>query len=211
METTAPTELPPHPAAPTRGRPRQFCPDEALAAALQVFWSRGYEGASMTELTEAMGITRPSLYACFGNKEALFRKALDLYEREKLAYVRRGLNAPTAKGVAEQFLRGALALQTGKADPRACLNVISAVASASLAESIRDEVKARRVSSDRAIIERFRRAKAEGDLPDSVEPEALAFYLITIIQGMGVQASAGACPEQLAKLVDTTLAIWPGR
>jgi len=209
MET--PAILPPRPATPPRGRPRQFCPDDALAAALQVFWARGYEGASMTELTEAMGITKPSLYACFGNKEALFSKALDLYEREKLAYVRRGLEAPTAKGVAEQFLRGALALQSGQADPRGCLSVISAVASASLAESIRDEVKARRASSDQAIVERFRRAKAEGDLPDGIEPEALAGYLITLIQGMGVQASAGGTPEQLAQLVETALVIWPGK
>jgi AcrR family transcriptional regulator len=92
-----------------------------------VFWERGYEGASLAELTEAMGITKPSLYACFGNKEALFCKALDLYEREKLAYVRAALAAPTAKGVAEAFLRGALAMQSGNNDPRGCLGVVSAV------------------------------------------------------------------------------------
>src|ERR1700712_2309272 len=79
METEAP-----HAA---RGRPREFCVDEALASALRVFWSKGYEGASLTDLTEAMGITRPSLYSAFGNKESLFRKALDLYEREKMDYV----------------------------------------------------------------------------------------------------------------------------
>ena len=79
MKCSAPTT--------TRGRPREFDPEEALTAALRVFWQRGYEGASMAELTEAMGITKPSLYACFGNKEALFKKALDLYERDKLAYV----------------------------------------------------------------------------------------------------------------------------
>src|SRR5687767_3693461 len=90
-----------------RGCPREFCVDEALAAALQVFWSKGYEGTSLTALTEAMGITRPSLYAAFGNKEPLFRKALDLYQREKLAYVGRALGQPTARGVAEVLLRGA--------------------------------------------------------------------------------------------------------
>src|SRR6201986_5691004 len=98
-------------AVATRGRPREFDVEAALAAALRVFWARGYEGASLTELTEAMGITRPSLYACFGNKEALFRKALDLYETEKLAYMHTALNAPTARGVAERLLRGALASQ----------------------------------------------------------------------------------------------------
>jgi AcrR family transcriptional regulator len=142
-----------------RGRPRQFCPDAALTAALKVFWERGYEGASMAELTEAMGITKPSLYACFGNKEALFRKALDLYERDKMAYVQAGLTAPTAKGVAEAFLRGALAMQTGN-DPRGCLGVMSAVACTNYAESIRDEIVASRcdrAGHDRTFSTRTRR------------------------------------------------------
>jgi AcrR family transcriptional regulator len=158
-----------------------------------------------------MGITKPSLYACFGNKESLFSKALDLYERDKLAYVQSALEAPTAKGVAERFLHGALALQTGSGDPRGCMGVISAVACANFAESIRDDVMARRASSDRAIVARFARAKEEGDLPDTVSPEALATYLSTVMQGMSVQASAGVCPADLEQLVTTTLALWPGR
>ncbi|WP_428333791.1 TetR/AcrR family transcriptional regulator [Novosphingobium sp.] len=197
--------------APSRGRPRQFCADAALAAALKVFWTRGYEGASMAELTEAMGITKPSLYACFGNKESLFSKALDLYERDKLAYVHTALDAPTAKGVAERFLKGALALQTGSGDPRGCMGVISVVACANFAESIRQDVMARRVSSDQAIVARFVRAKAEGDLPDTVTPEALAAYLSAMMQGLSVQAGAGMKPDQLTQLVETTLALWPGR
>jgi AcrR family transcriptional regulator len=215
METmehsVAAPETPVEPAAPARGRPRQFCPDKALTAALQVFWRRGYEGASMAELTEAMGITKPSLYACFGNKESLFCKALDLYERDKLAYVKSAMSAPSAKGVAEQMLRGSLALSTGTNDPRACLGVIASVACTTFDESIRDEVMARRASSDLVTIERFRRAQEEGDLPEGVTPEALASYLMAVMQGMGVQASSGACPEQLAQLVETTLAFWPGR
>src|SRR3546814_12810876 len=91
MEIATATVTPPH-----KGRPREFCVDMALAAALRVFWSKGYEGASMADLTEAMGITKPSLYAAFGNKEALFNKALDLYEREKLDYMQAALAAPTA-------------------------------------------------------------------------------------------------------------------
>src|SRR5205085_3973098 len=97
--------------APVKGRPREFCVDQALAAALRVFWSKGYEGASLTDLTDAMGITRPSLYAAFGNKEALFRKALDLYESEKLQYTRLALDQPTARAVAEHIMRGALEAQ----------------------------------------------------------------------------------------------------
>jgi len=182
-----------------------------LSAALTVFWEKGYEGASLADLTEAMGITKPSLYACFGNKEALFHKALDLYERDKLCYMRSALDEPTARGVAERLLRGTLAIQTGGTDPRACLGVISMVACTTQADSIKADVIARRASSDKALVERLERAKAEGDLPPGVEPAALATYLIAIIQGMGVQASGGATCEQLSQLVETTLAMWPTR
>ena len=194
-----------------RGRPREFDPDQALAAALKVFWRRGYEAASMTELTEAMGITRPSLYACFGNKEALFRKALDLYERDKLCYVKTALEAPTAREVAERLLRGALAMQTNSCDPKGCLGVIVSVACGAEAESIRRDVLARRASSDAALVERFVRAKAEGDLPDHVDPEALARYLCALMGGLALQAGNGATCQDLAKPVETALMLWPSR
>jgi AcrR family transcriptional regulator len=192
-----------------RGRPREFDPEQALAAALKVFWQRGYEAASLTELTEAMGITRPSLYACFGNKESLFRKALDLYERDKLAYVRAALTAPTAREVAERLLRGALAMQTSSCDPKGCLGVIASVACGAEAESIRKDVVARRASANAALVERFARAKAQGDLPENVDPQALGGYLVAIMQGLSVQAGSGVAWEDLAKLVDTTLMLWP--
>ena len=194
-----------------KGRPREFCVDEALAAALRVFWSRGYEGASLSDLTEAMGITRPSLYAAFGNKEALFRKALDLYEREKLAFMGEALKAPTSRGVAERLLRGALEMQTSDCEPRGCLRVISSVACGAEAESIRAEVIARRASSHQALLDRFQQAKADGDLPGHVEAEGLANYLSAILQGMAVQAGGGASREQLETLVETSLAMWPGK
>jgi len=194
-----------------RGRPREFDPEEALAAALNVFWRRGYEGASMAELTEAMGITKPSLYACFGNKEALFRKALDLYERDKLCYIKTALEAPTAKGVAERLLRGSLAMQCGSTDPQGCLGVISTVACTVQAESIRDDVIARRASSDAALLERFERARAEGDFPESIDAQALVTYLSAVMQGMAVQAGAGTPHDRLEQLVETTLAVWPGK
>lgn len=197
--------------SPVRGRPREFCPDAALAAALRVFWRRGYEGASISELTEAMGITRPSLYACFGNKESLFRKAFDLYERDKLSYVSAALEAPTARGVAERLLRGALSIHCSDTGPQGCLGVISSVTCGAEAESVRAEVIARRAPADAALIERFTRARNEGDLPDAIEPEALACYLVTVIQGMAVRAAAGTPRAALERLIETTLAVWPGK
>ena len=195
----------------SRGRPREFCVDTALAAALGVFWSKGYEGASLSELTEAMGVTRPSLYAAFGNKEALFRKALDLYEREKLAFMSAALEAPSARGVAERILTNALAMQTSSCGPRGCLSVISSVACGAEAESIKAEVVARRASSEAALRARFERAQAEGDLPEGTDPSALVSYLMAILQGMAVRAGSGVPRESLEQLVATTLSLWPGR
>ncbi len=125
-------------AAP-RGRPREFCTDQALAAALGVFWAKGYEGASMADLTAAMGITKPSLYAAFGNKEALFRQALDLYEKDKLAYIGEAIEAPTARAVAENLLFGAVDVATQGA-ARGCMGVIASVGCQSVEPSIRDDV-----------------------------------------------------------------------
>lgn len=195
--------------SPTRGRPREFDPEIALGAALRVFWKRGYENASLSELTEAMGISKPSLYACYGNKEALFRKALDLYERDKLSYVSTALQAPTARGVAENLLRGALTLHCGDGNPQACLGVISVVACGVEAESIRGDVIARRASSEAALVCRLRQAREAGDLPAGVDPRGLASYLTTVLQGLSVKASSGAPRETLEAIVETTLAMWP--
>lgn len=197
------------PVSAPKGRPREFCVDKALADALTVFWRHGYEGASMAELTAAMGITKPSLYAAFGNKEQLFRRALDLYEREKLAYVAAALDAPTARGVAERLLRGALAMQTGGCDPKGCLAVIGSTACGMEAEGIKAEVAARRASSQAALVRRFVEAKAAGELPEGMEAEGLARYLSAIMQGLALQAGAGADAAALAQLVETSLAVWP--
>jgi len=194
-----------------RGRPREFDVDTALAAALRVFWTRGYEGASLTDLTEAMGITRPSLYAAFGNKEALFRQALDLYEREKMAYVGPALSATTGKGVAERLLQGALDTCANECEPRGCLRVIASSACGSEAECIREEVLDRGQKVRTLLVERMARAVEEGDFQAPVDPEAITNYLTAILQGMAVQAGAGATREEVQRVVDTTLAVWPGR
>src|SRR3546814_3857 len=154
MEIETATVTPPH-----KGRPREFCVDMALAAALRVFWSKGYEGASMADLTEAMGITKPSRYAAFGNKEALFNKALDLYEREKLDYMQAALAAPTARGVAERLMHGALDMYSCPENPNGCPGVLSSVACGAEAACIREAVLERGAAAKRAMLGRFARPK----------------------------------------------------
>ena len=192
----------------SRGRPREFDTELALGAALRVFWAKGYEGASLSDLTDEMGITRPSLYAAFGNKEALFRQALDLYERDKLTYIGDAIEAPTARGVAERLLMGSVdAATTG--DCKGCMGVIASVACQSVEPSIRDDVNARAESSRRAIIARMQQAIDAGEFRVATEAEAITRYLLAIMQGISVQAQSGASREELLQVADSALLSWP--
>ena len=195
--------------APRRGRPRAFDADKALDAALKVFWKKGYEGASLPDLTRAMGINRPSLYAAFGNKEALFRQALDRYAAGPGAYVRAALEATTAREVARRLLLGAADLQTLPGSPRGCLMVHGALTCGDAAEPARREVAARRRAADDAVRERFERAAREGDLPPGADPAALSEYVVTVIRGMAVQAAGGATRNELRRVAETALKAWP--
>ena len=194
----------------TRGRPRQFCPDEALAAALRVFWTKGYEGASLTDLTDGMGITRPSLYAAFGNKEALFRQALDLYEREKLTYIGEAMKQPSARAVAECLLHGAIETATGN-ESRGCMGVIASVACQAMEPSIRDDINERAEKAKRLIVERMQRAIDEGEFTGPADAEAVTRYLLAIMQGMSVQAQSGATQSELMQVANAALSGWPSK
>src|SRR6266851_36658 len=156
----------PDKSARSKGRPRAFDVDRALDRALHLFWRKGYEGTSLSDLTTAMGINRPSLYAAFGNKEALFRKALDRYADGPAAYVYEALDEPTARAVAARLLHGAVDLLTDPRTPPGCLLVQGALACGDAAESIRRELVARRAAGEAALRQRFERALADGDLPD---------------------------------------------
>lgn len=192
-----------------RGRPREFDVEEALAAALRVFWTKGYEGASLSDLTEAMGITRPSLYAAFGNKEALFKQALDLYEREKLAYARSALDAPTARGVAQRMLDGTIENITSEC--RGCLGVIASVSCSNPDSPIGQVMRDRTQHVRTALVERLQKAIDEGDFTTPVEAETMTRYLLAVMQGIAVQAGSGASRGELQEVAEATLAIWPGR
>jgi AcrR family transcriptional regulator len=176
-----------------------------------VFWRMGYEGATLDELTRAMGINRPSLYAAFGSKEGLFRRALDRYDEGPAAYLREALNEPTARAVAERVLRGAANLLTDAARPRGCLAVQGALVCGDAPDcvSVRRELIARRAAGEAALRERFVRAAAEGDLPAGVDCADLARYFTTVVHGMAVQAAGGASREGLLRVAEMALRVWP--
>lgn len=191
------------------GRPRAFDIDQALERALRVFWEKGYEGSSLSDLTEAMGINRPSLYAAFGNKEALFRKALDRYVARTTVLVRDAVNQPTAYGVAERLLGSAADMVTNPDDPRGCLTVRGALSSSQEADPIRLELALRRSEGEALIRKRFEQSKRDGQLPPGANPADLARYLATVYQGMSVQAAGGATRGQLRRVAETALRAWP--
>lgn len=195
--------------AVARGRPREFDPDEALDRALELFWRQGYEGTSLSDLTEAMGITRPSLYAAFGNKEDLFRRAVDRYAEGPAAYFRQALEAPTARAVAERLLRDAAGLRGDPCRPAGCLLVQGALSCGDAADPVRQELIARRAASQAALRERFERAQAEGDLPAHCDPADLARYVAAVIYGMAVLAAGGAGCEDLRGVAEVALRAWP--
>jgi AcrR family transcriptional regulator len=194
---------------PQVGRPRCFDADEALDAAMRVFWERGYEGASLSDLTRAMHIERPSLYATFGNKEALFRKVVDRYVCSVSAFVTESLNEPTARAAVERLLlRGADAL-TSSCRPAGCLLIQAGLSGREDSNRICRELNRRRGEAETALRERLERAKREGELPPDSSPDDLARYIYTVSHGMAIQAKAGATRAQLHRIAETALKAWP--
>jgi AcrR family transcriptional regulator len=196
-------------AARQPGRPREFNADQALDAAMHVFWEKGFEAASLTDLTKAMGITRPSMYAAFGNKESLFRHALDRYFQGPASYLQEALKAPTARAVAERLLRGVVDLVSDSRTPQTCLWVHSALSCADASDPLQQEFNKQRVDGHAALRDRFKRAVAEGDLPASTDTGALARFVQSVNFGLSVQAATGANRKELLAVVASALKAWP--
>ncbi len=197
-----------HPKA-SIGRPRGFDADEALERAMRVFWEQGYEGASLTALTSAMGITRTSMYAAFGNKEDLFRRALERYTEGPASYAARALREPTARQVATAFLGGSVRATTRPDCPTGCLGVQGSLAAGDPGRPARDALIAWRDEAISHLRDRFQRAVDEGDLPPDTDPGLLARYLMTVANGIAVQAVGGATRDDLQQVADMALRTWP--
>ncbi|GAA2117272.1 TetR/AcrR family transcriptional regulator [Actinomadura alba] len=191
------------------GRPRGFDADEALERALLVFWEQGYEGASLANLTDAMGISTTSMYATFGNKEELFRKALERYTEGPSAYLARALEEPTALGVATAILAGTVRTTTRPTHPHGCLGIQGALATSDSGREVRDLLVAWRNNGYSCIRERFQRAVDDGDLPPETNPALLARYVTTLTSGIAVQAASGVGRDELQEMADAALRNWP--
>jgi AcrR family transcriptional regulator len=173
---------------------------------MEVFWEHGYEGTSVADLTAAMGINAPSLYAAFGCKEELFRRAVALYEQEE------GLEPPveaaTARDEVAGLLRAAAIAYTEPGKPRGCLIVLGATTYTPRTEGIRDHLAERRRASAAELRERLERAAAAGELPAGLDVRTLAGYLTTVLTGMSTLARDGADRAALLAVVDAAMLTW---
>lgn len=191
------------------GRPRAFDVDKALQKALEVFWAKGYEGASLPDLTEAMGINKPSLYAAFGNKEQLFLKAIELYENRPCAFFQPALLQPTAHQVAKHLLFGAAAANTDPNLPNGCVVVQGALSCSDSASHVKQALIEKRRQAEQQIVQRLEQAKIDGDLAADTDCAALGSYLAVQLQGMAIQAANGATPERLQQVAALALKVFP--
>lgn len=191
------------------GRHREFDVDKVLDAAVCVFWRKGYEGTTYADLVAAAGVERPALYSAFGNKEALFRKVLARYDEQYLEYIPDALRLPTAREVVAHILRNAVDHNTRFPDRMGCLGINGAVAGSDDAEPVRLALAEFRAAGRERLRERLERARADGDLPESADPAALAAFVMTITQGIAVQAKSGMSRELLETVAEQALATWP--
>jgi len=176
---------------------------------MTVFWRKGYEGASLADLTEAMGINPPSLYAAFGNKEGLFRAVLERYDARRQALMDRVIAASDPRSVARIFLEGVadFSADTGGRTPPGCLLVQSGLSCSDA--DIPQALAEHRAEKERALRERFERDKKADRLPKDANPATLASYLVAVANGMCIQAAAGATRKQLHDIIEIALAAWP--
>lgn len=177
---------------------------------MEVFWQHGYEGASMSDLTSAMGINSPSLYAAFGCKEQLFREAVAYYDETEGATVAAALrDAPTAHDALAAVLRHQVTAFSDPDRPRGCLIVLAATTSTDRTRAVHDHLAEWRTATEADFRDRIVRGIADGDVPADAEPEPIAAFYNAVNQGMAIQARDGADRAKLSAVAEAAIAAWP--
>ncbi|WP_071334812.1 TetR/AcrR family transcriptional regulator [Burkholderia contaminans] len=193
-----------------RGRPRSFDKEAALDRAMEVFWRLGYEGASMADLTAAMGIASPSLYAAFGSKEALFRLALEHYSATEGREIWGGVEqAGSAHDAVRNYLMDTARVFTRRSKPAGCLIVLSALHPAERSDTVRQTLIAMRERTVENLRARLRQGVATGEIAAQANLDAIARYYVTVQQGMSIQARDGASRRDLEAVAQAALTAWP--
>ncbi|WP_029148559.1 TetR/AcrR family transcriptional regulator [Methylophilus sp. 5] len=180
-----------------RGRPVAFDYDTALQSAMHAFWQHGYEGTSMSSLMDAMQMNKASIYAAYGSKEALFQKAVLRYVQGPASFLTAALAQPTALAVIQLMLSQAAQMLTEQSHPAGCLVTQGALACSAESAEIKTLLRGYRQTLEQQLAQRFVRAIDEKDLLGSADPAVLAKWVMTVHQGMTVQATSGATQAEL--------------
>jgi AcrR family transcriptional regulator len=195
-----------------RGRPRSFDTETALQRATEVFWRHGFQGASLAELTAATGLSKPSLYAAFGDKEALYLQCLQRYGAQQVELQERMLaDEPDARRAIEKFMREMVRNQTDPALPGGCMIVTGSAdcGGPTTPEAVDAALRGAWGGTEQRLLQRLQRAEREGQLPAGVTAKSLATLLASVLTGMAVMAKAGQGRKKLDAVVDAALAVWP--
>lgn len=187
------------------GRPRGFDEDAALEAAMRVFWQNSYEGATIADLTEAMGINRSSMYAAFGDKESIFRRVVERYREERMTYIRQALDELSLRKVVAGLIQGTAEFLSSPDNPRGCLLIQGALACGTDAKPVKLAMIDSRKSGEAALKKRLQQAQTEGELSPEIQPADFARYLSSIMAGLGVQAANGATRAELRRVAEIAL------
>ena len=192
-----------------RGRPRAFDREQALEQAMEVFWRRGFDATSISDLTEAMGINPPSLYAAFGDKERLYLEAVEYYRVQRGEHIRQLMAAAsTAREAVEAALRGAASEFSRRDSPAGCLLTMS-TSCAGVSVGVAATLAKKRAMGRERIRERIERGIEEGDVPSSADAQGLAEFVMTVFAGMAMHARDGASRKALNATVDNAMRAFP--
>ncbi|TKJ85792.1 TetR/AcrR family transcriptional regulator [Erwinia persicina] len=191
------------------GRPREFDTVKALDKAVELFWAKGYEGTSLTDLTEAIGVNKPSLYAAFGSKEQLFLKALDRYHERIRTFAAHLLTLPSARNSIKDFLCALATFQSASGTPHGCLLVQGALAGSNESQRVREILGEVREYGVEALRNFLQRAYDQGEIPPDTDLVTLARYFVTVHQGISVQAAGGVPTEELHNIISIAMGCWP--
>lgn len=195
-----------------RGRPRSFDTDEALDRALEVFWRHGFQGASLAELTEAMGLNKPSLYAAFGDKESLYLKALDRYAALCAdEHITKLQQEPDARCAIADFMHSIAVMLADPKYPGGCcvINGVADCGGATTPPAVDAALRKQLQGNEVMLKERLVRAQRDGQLPKGKSADELAALFNAVIAGIAVLAKGGAGRTKLDKVIDAAMAAWP--
>jgi len=195
-----------------RGRPRSFDIDDALERALEVFWKHGFQDASMHELTQATGLSKPSLYAAFGDKEALYLKALERYVRLLIERHAALLNDdPDGRHAVRGFLHSLARMLADPALPGGCfiINGTADCGGSTIPAKVEQALRAALQGSETMLLERLLQAQRDGHLSADASAAALAAMFGSLIAGLAVLAKSGAGESKLHTVIDAAMQAWP--